>query len=96
MGHSITVNAAGSNPAYLGSNPSAPANTPVYVDDDTGAVVDEAWWPGDPVPNQYDQREVIIPLRRVNSPLAAGPEPNWSSERPTPMHMLDMALVGLL
>ncbi len=50
VGHSITVNAAGSNPAYLGSNPSAPANTPVYVDDDTGAVVDEAWWPGDPVP----------------------------------------------
>lgn len=33
-------------PHTVGSNPTAPA---IYVDDATGAWVDEAWWPGDPV-----------------------------------------------
>ena len=33
--------------SVVGSNPIAPA---IYVDNESGSVVPETWWPGDPAP----------------------------------------------
>jgi hypothetical protein len=46
---------AGSNPArnltvsIVGANPTAAA---IYVDDDSGELVHEDWWPGDAIPER--------------------------------------------
>lgn len=50
-GRGRTVQASGSNPDNAGSTPAAPA---IYVDNESGSVVPETWWPGDPAPTTLE------------------------------------------
>lgn len=57
MGHGLAAWASGSNPAEVGSTPTAPA---IYIDADTGAQVTQDWWPGMDTPTQLDRIEAKL------------------------------------